>query len=239
MQIPGGFTRIELLVAMAIFAIMGVGMYAAFGGFQKASAITERDSKRLGELQRAFRVMGRDLQQMVPRPVRDEFGSEAPLPSLVGSTEQIELTRTGWSQPPFLTRQRSELQRVKYVLEEGGLKRFYWPVLDRAQDSSAISLMLIEDVERIRFRFFARQSSQTGAAELVEQDTWPTQEMGFNRIEQSPCGIVSRADIALPLVVEIEMTLKDLGALSRKFLVADGYEEVFTSACTPANQPQT
>ena len=77
--------------------------------------------------------MQRDIEQVVPRTVRDEYGdAQSPL---VGG-EDLQLTRAGWRNPGG--RQRSTLQRVGYALEEQQLVRYCWSVLDRAQDSEPL-----------------------------------------------------------------------------------------------------
>jgi general secretion pathway protein J len=219
----------ELLVAMVIFAIMGAGMYTVFNSFQTAKQITDRESVRLGQLQRAFRFIGKDIQQMVARPVRDEFGSELRLPALKLGQDQFEFTRTGWSQPPFAERQRSELQRVQYVWEEGALKRFHWSVLDRAQDSGTEKLVLLEGVTAVSYKVFALNEQK----QLAEFTEWPTVQQGMNSIPKEVCGITGQAEIALPLMVEVSVELEDLGKIARKFLVANGYEEAFFGPCAP------
>ncbi|MCB1656922.1 MAG: type II secretion system minor pseudopilin GspJ, partial [Pseudomonadales bacterium] len=74
MQAARGFTLLELLVAVAIFALLGVGSYRLL-----ASTISVRDTAKahdaaLIQLQRSFIVMNRDLSQAVARPIRDQYG---------------------------------------------------------------------------------------------------------------------------------------------------------------------
>ena len=70
-----GFTLLELLVAMGIFAVIGAmalgGLNAVVGQETQAQAQTER----LAMLQRALRLIGTDLGSAEPRFVRDELGT--------------------------------------------------------------------------------------------------------------------------------------------------------------------
>ncbi len=218
---------------MVIFAIMSAGMFAVFNSFQLVKERTDRDSMRLSELQRAFRFIAKDVQQAVARPVRDEYGSPERLPAMVSLNDQLEFTRTGWNKPAFLNRKRSELQRVKYAVEEGKLKRFYWYVLDRAEDSTPKNTVLMDGVESIRFKFYRI----TEQKRLLEELTWPPQDYSVNNQSESEnglggCNIESKTEIALPEVVELIVTLEDLGEISRKFLVAGEYENVYEHACS-------
>ena len=102
--------------------------------------------ERLGELQRAIQIMQRYVLQMTARTVRDEMGD--PLPTVrVGNDILLELTRSGWRNP--LRQRRSELQRVAYQLRDETLFRYYWNVLDRAEDSQPAAQELLHDVKAI------------------------------------------------------------------------------------------
>ena len=212
-----GFTLIELLVSMAIFSIMAGGMYLVFNNFSKVKEITDRDSKRLAELQRAFSFMHKDLSFVIPRPVTDEFDSKNPLDALTSNGDKIEFTRSGWNSPPFLARKRSELQRVSYTLEEGVLKRNYWYVLDRAQDSLSRELVLLTDVDELSFVFYFEDSGS-----LKDSAQWPPLTIvGWPAI--MACGFHEENDIRLPDVVEMKIKTSDYGEISRKYSVLSGY----------------
>lgn len=212
-----GFTLIELLVSMAIFSIMAGGMYLVFNNFSKVKEITDRDSKRLAELQRAFSFMHKDLSFIIPRPVTDEFDSANPLDALMSNGDKIEFTRSGWNSPPFLVRKRSELQRVRYTLEEGVLKRNYWYVLDRAQDSLSRGLVLLTDVEELSFVFYFEDSGS-----LKDATQWPPLSI-VSWPDIIPCGFTEENDIRLPDVVEMKIKTPDYGEISRKYSVLSGY----------------
>ena len=214
---PKGFTLIELLVSMAIFSIMAGGMYLVFNNFSKVKEITDRDSKRLAELQRAFSFMHKDISFIIPRPVTDEYDTENPLDALTSNGDKIEFTRSGWNSPPFLARKRSELQRVSYTLEEGVLKRNYWYVLDRAQDSLSRELILLTDVEELSFIFYFEDSGS-----LKDSAQWPPLTI-VNWPEIFACGFIEENDVRLPDVVEMKIKTSDYGEISRKYSVLSGY----------------
>ena len=212
-----GFTLIELLVSMAIFSIMAGGMYLVFNNFSKVKEITDRDSKRLAELQRAFSFIHKDLSFIVPRPVKDEYGSLEPLDSLKSTGDSVEFSRSGWNSPPFLARKRSELQRVSYSLEEGKLKRDYWYVLDRAPDSVSRSLYLLNDVEELSFAFYYQNNDK-----LEEVNEWPPNTI-LTLDNIASCGVTLANQIRLPEIVEIKLKTPDYGEMTRKYSVLSGY----------------
>lgn len=187
-----GFTLVEMLVALAIFAVLGVISATLMERTIANEEILGVRSERLAEVQRAMRFLKRDLMQITNRPIRDLLGD--PLqPVLVGDDGLIEFTRLGWRNP--VQARRSELQRVAYQMHEGTLHRAYWNVLDRAQDSEPVVQPLLAEVEQIEF--FAVDANGD------EHSFWPPQEDApadasnqlvaiLMRIDCQPFGFVER-----------------------------------------------
>jgi general secretion pathway protein J len=145
-----GFTLLELLVALAIFSLIAVMSYDGLKTVLNTQAATEVQADALAELQKVYLLVQRDIEQVVPRPVRDEYGDEQP--ALTGEVA-LQLTRGGWSNPAG--RLRSSLQRVGYAFEDRQLVRYSWAVLDRAQDSEPQRQVLMGDVEEMAIRYLA------------------------------------------------------------------------------------
>lgn len=139
-----GFTLLEVLVAMSIFAIIGL---AANQMLRTASTIHDQVEVRSADylaLVKAITVLERDISQFVPRGIRDEFGDYRPALAINNGAFVLELTRTGWRNP--LGFPRSSLQRVAYSLTDQTLSRHFWLVLDRAEDSQFISQEILSEV---------------------------------------------------------------------------------------------
>ena len=183
-----GFTLLEILIAMAVFAVMAAMAYAGLGAVLDTRAATEQRSERIAQLQQTLYLMNEDLAQALPRPVRDEFGAEQPAFSGGGAETILTLTRSvpEWS----ALSSRSQLQRVSYRLESGGLYRQVWTVLDRTQQSRFRRRKLI-DVVGLDLRFYGEEWRQH----------WPVSEAG------------------LPRAVEANFNLAGLGLVQRLFLV--------------------
>ncbi|TAN64920.1 MAG: type II secretion system protein GspJ [Methylobacter sp.] len=146
-----GFTLLEILIAMAIFAIMSVMAYSGLRVLLDARAATSIRSERLAELQVTLYLLGEDLAQAIARPVRDEYGT--PELSVRGgvSGELLSLSRSvpAWSAYQV----GSQLQRISYRFEQGSLYRLAWTTLDRTQQTEHRRRKLIA-LEKIRLRFF-------------------------------------------------------------------------------------
>ena len=76
-----GFTLLELLVAVAIFAVVGTLALSGYTQLQKQSEYAEQRLERTREVQRAVQTLAQDLEQAEPRPVREPLG-ESQLPAV-------------------------------------------------------------------------------------------------------------------------------------------------------------
>ncbi len=154
-----GFTLLEVLVAMAIFAILSVLAYGGLMVVLDQRALAEEQTDAWRELQLSLQLLGRDLQQLQPRPVRDEIGDryEPAFQSRPGRSNALEFTRGGWTNPAGLP--RATLQRVAYRVEDGALLRIYWPVLDRTLNTEPVVSRLIEDIDGLDLRMLDTQGS--------------------------------------------------------------------------------
>lgn len=207
-----GFTLIELLVAMTIFAVLSTAMYTVFSSYQQTKEITDRDARRLADLQRFFGQFGREIQQTIPRPVRDEYGSDDRLPAMQGTRDTIEFTRAGWNQPPFATTLRSELQRVAYAVEEGFMVRSQWLVLDRASDTQPIRTPILENVSEVSFKYFSLDENNA----IQESEAWPA-ALQDNSGQPQTYWPPSPREVGLPVLLQITVVTPDTGPISRSY----------------------
>ncbi|HEY7642539.1 MAG TPA: type II secretion system minor pseudopilin GspJ [Steroidobacteraceae bacterium] len=196
-----GFTLLEVLVAVFVFAIVAALAYGGYNQLSRQNDIVERNAGRTRAIQAAVQRMAEDFEMIEPRPIREPLG-EAIEPALRSDkrTETLaELTRSGWSNPAGVS--RSTLQRVAYRLDDDKLERGYWNALDRTLTSEPTSAVLLDRVRAVSFRFMDQNQSW--------HDEWP------------PLGY-SGADAARlrPIAVEITLELEDWGKLVRLVEVA-------------------
>ena len=117
----------------------------------------------------------------------------------------VVLTRGGWSNPTGL--QRSELERVAYVFENGTLVREHWNVLDPTLSSAAIKRNLMKHLRGVRFRYFVPQTRSW-------VDTWPTAQVGAESVQDS-------AFRMRPEAVEVTLDTREWGKVVRVFETAN------------------
>jgi general secretion pathway protein J len=214
-----GFTLLELLVAVAIFALIGAMAYGGLQSVMDQQFVTSQQSQRLADLQKVYRIMQRDLEQLVNRRIRNEFGDS--VDALVGGSgfDGVEFSRAGHPNPAgFL---RSEIVRVAYIPDQDTLLRRTWRVLDRAQDSRPDEQLLVEDMRAFSIRFLDQEDEWA--------DRWPPLQS-----EQAAGGV------DFPRAVEVQLELDDIGILNWIFSLPQAFVAgVQPAGGTPAgNQDQ-
>lgn len=192
-----GFTLLELLVALTVFAIMSVAAYGGLRNVLFTRATVEEQSRRLAAVQLAVFRLEQDIEQAVPRGIRDEYGE--PQAALLGgelNDDRLTLTRAGWDNP--LGQPRANLQRVAYRLRDGRLWRLHWDVLDRGGLVEPRETLLLERVREFRVRFLEKKDWR---------NDWPPPASDETDKKKDPD--------SLPRAVEIVLTLEDWGEITR------------------------
>ncbi len=188
-----GFTLVEILIALFVFAIMStiatVGLTSVIRSYERSSIHFER----LAELQIAMTIMQQDMTQMINRPILDNVSERQPAFSAT-RPEYFEFTRVGYSNPQ-MTLPRSTLQRVAYQWQDNQLIRTTWPVLDRATNTAPMQRILLTDVTQMQIRFLSDKNQFF--------TSWPTPQ----------------AASVFPKAIEITLNLKDYGSIQRLFLI--------------------
>jgi general secretion pathway protein J len=126
-----GFTLIEMMIALLIFALLAAGGVSLLSFGVKAQAVAGKKLDDVAALSRLDGVLVADLAQAMPRQTRDEGG--AIRPAFEGSNGQtlLRLVRGGWDNVDGAP--RASVQKVAYVLsEDGTIQRVGYPMLDGA-----------------------------------------------------------------------------------------------------------
>jgi general secretion pathway protein J len=140
-----GFTLLELVVALAVFAVLATLAYGSLGHLLGAREQLAARADALGRVQLAFSLLERDCLGAAPRPVRDELGDAEPALRRAADGS-FEITQGNWSNP--LDQPRAQLQRVRWQLRDGVLYRDAWPVLDRVPGSKPQAQRMLQGVQR-------------------------------------------------------------------------------------------
>lgn len=192
-----GFTLIEVLLAIAIFAVISLASVSIFDGVIQSEEISKNKMSRLNEIQRALLIMERDFLQISYRSVRIE--GEAPITDFIYSegsdfssqTATIAFVRGGWTNPGLLI-PRSDLQSVAYRLEGNILERLHYNFVDSVVGEEPKVRQLISNVNAFELMYFY-------------QNKWQKKVVKGQ----------------LPQAIQIKIETDDFGLIERKFLVVD------------------
>lgn len=192
-----GFTLLEMLIAMAIFAMLGLAANAVLQTVITNDDVTQTFAEKLKGLQQGFGALERDLNQMVARTPRSleegrgktvfQTGSDI----LDSEMDALVFYRLGWLNPEGLL-PRGSLQSVAYVVQEGNLERWYYHYPEPEFGSEPIKTVLMRDVISVEYAFYM-------------EDRWE------NTVQATK----------LPKAVAIKVELEEIGKIERKFLLPE------------------
>jgi general secretion pathway protein J len=199
-----GFTLIEILVAMAIFTIIGLASTSVLNSVINSDKLSSERFGKLEELQRAMLTIERDILQIVPRKVR--INSE-PVSAVISGGEDVfdsdadglGFVRAGWHNPQMLL-PRSTLQAIGYRLQERQLQRLYGNYVDNVIGYEPKIKILLSDVEDFRVSFL------TETKQLEEPNEWKE----------------TYSSATLPIAISITIVSKTFGDIRREFILANG-----------------
>lgn len=144
------FTLIEILIALAVFAILATlsasAIYYAFDTRQRVSAKAEQ----LLDLQLALGLFEQDTAQTIARTVRSK--NMQIIPAFIGKNNYLEVTRTGYINPDA-QQKRSTLQRIAWICKDSSLLRRSWPQLDIVERSNYQEKTILKNLKHCSFAY--------------------------------------------------------------------------------------
>ena len=190
-----GFTLFEMMIAVSIFALMGVIAFGGLNEMTRNGQIVGDANDRLSDLQFAVVYFARDWAQVSPRRIRNQYGDEEF--NIVINGNVITFTRSGWSN--LLGHRRSSLQRVQYYVTDNQLRRRHWLSLDQGVGEEPVDVLLLDDVESMEVEF------QNALRQPIR--LWP--------VESDLTG-------GSPILLSVSLELPDLGEIHRLLEVPNG-----------------
>ena len=191
-----GLTLIELMVALAVFAVLGVLSYRALSEVANSHTRLEAGFERWRAIGRSLQRIDADLLQVVSTVGRNagQAGSDGipPAPLNRAANAPMLLTRAADGGGPELQLLRLDdsrgVRRVGYRLVDGRLEWLRWSGRDALGEPSVE--LLLDRVRGLRWRFLQRNN---------RLDAWPPGD--------------TRAP--LPDAVILELDLDGVGVLTR------------------------
>ncbi len=201
MKRESGFTLVELMISLAIFALLVTLAYGSVNLLMDANRRVQEPQADFQQLQWAMALVERDLHQMVLRKRNAGYSEqEAALivPEDSGLGALLTFTRGGnpdmaWQLRDGSGQMRSTLQRVSYALENKTLVRRSWDLVDYVDNTEPVTTTLLTQIEAVKLQFLATKGGEF-------QTTWSETEK-------------------LPVAIEIIIKHERFGELRRIFLV--------------------
>ena len=214
MRYQRGFTLVEVMVAVALLALLSIVTFSAVQSALRSFESLTTKTQRQSELATALGILNDDFYNMSPRPVRNAPSThrEAFLVRGPEETYFVEFTRAGL--PVYklsgeqlkslgLASPQTGLARVAYQFTEEAIYRYEWAVLDadRSQDQDAIEArraLILSDVDDVQILTYSRDRDGS----LREEPSWP------------PVSARRQETLSqLPQAVSLLIRLQDLGEL--------------------------
>ena len=136
-----GFTLIELVVAMAIFAMLAAAGWKVFDGLMKTRERATLQAERLSNWQMTYGQMLRDMSQVTARPIQTAQGPQA---ALLSDGQTLSFTRTGRIDPRI--GQLDGLERVRYEIQNNELVRLSLSQPDQWDVTPPMRQVMLKDV---------------------------------------------------------------------------------------------
>jgi general secretion pathway protein J len=205
MRSQRGFTLLEVLIAIGITAVIGLGVWQVLSGIIQSRDRVDELATQFEALQRTMLFLERDITQVVNRPARNIYGDYELALTSRETDYALMLTRQGWRNPLGL--RRSSLQRVAWEYTGDEVRRRYWVSVDQGQEDESTDTLMLERVTDFSIRFMDQQRNW--------RDDWPTDESLASQ------ALGAKPEVPLPTGIEVTINHERFGTLTRTFPLPD------------------
>jgi general secretion pathway protein J len=147
-----GFTLLEVLIAIAIVALLALMGYRALSALSESESRLSAEATKWRTLDLFFARLEADLREAVPRPARSGAARDPAWMAAVdaGGNGALAFSRAG---PDFAIDPGSVGQRLGYRLRNGSIEVLYWPGYDRPRDGEPAAYALLSGVTQFRLSY--------------------------------------------------------------------------------------
>jgi general secretion pathway protein J len=149
-----GFTLVELLVALAIFALISGFAYRGLNALLDSREALQKDARKWRDVALFVGRVERDLGAVLARTSISSSGTPlAPVASSLDTPSQgdgLMLTRSG---SPLQENALAAPQRVAYRFRDGHVERLTWASVDAAPREEPIAVTVLAPAKSLAFRF--------------------------------------------------------------------------------------
>ena len=163
-----GFTLVELLVAIAIFAVLSALGWKVFDYLIKIKERNTQHEQRLGQLQEAYQQVLRDTVQIVP--ITANVAGQVQ-PAVMLQNGQLTFSKTGVTDP--LMQGIPPEERVEYIYkaDEKKLYRYKYKNLNQTGNDQPETSVLLDSVDQFQIMLLnPNEMAQWPEVALSEND---------------------------------------------------------------------
>lgn len=242
-----GMTLIELMVSIAIMAIIATGAYQVLSNLQASHDRLEIKTQQIDALQRFWYLLSQDAQFATDRFIRvnndERFGVESDdnfekrPEAFAGQVGLVQFSRRAGLPRLNDGIAQSELRRVAYATESDILYRFQWTQMDSIEGEVPVGQVMLEGVQSLTFRYgFASGgptltgvtagSAASGNNQTPTTWTWftqwpapnPNSQTGVQATgAQNPATQNLLSQTTVPNLLEVSLELEGVGSMTRLF----------------------
>lgn len=163
-----GFTLIEIMIAVAIFAVIASIVGPALFQFLEIREKATAKQDQLEGLQKTFLFLANDLRYASNRLGKNEFGEPADATMIVGDDSLIELTA---AYPDLNLGGLGVPRRVSWQLEDGVLQRIQSPVMDPDGDTRVLKQSILSDVRDVEIELSIVEDGRDNTTKKWDEQT--------------------------------------------------------------------
>lgn len=188
MKKRSGFTLVELLVAIAIFAVLSALGWKVFDYLIKIKERNTQHEQRLGQLQEAYQQVLRDTVQIVP--ITANVAGQVQ-PAVMLQNGQLTFSKTGVTDP--LMQGIPPEERVEYIYkaDEKKLYRYKYKNLNQTGNDQPETSVLLDSVDQFQIMLLNPN----------EMAQWPEVTLSENDVTQAKI---------LPRGLKINLTVNEV-----------------------------
>ncbi len=181
-----GFTLLELIVAVAVFALVAVMAQAGLSAVVSAAEANRLAAEQTREIDLLLLRLDREMAQVIARPVRGAYGDTRA--AIQGGADQMEYSSLSFFEG-------AQVAPVRRGIELRGKQLIIWQQsrLDAGPGTQRRETVLTDQVQRFRVSYL--QGSESF-------DRWPPRRG-------------NRGPKVLPVAVELRLELEGFGAIER------------------------
>ena len=226
-----GFTLLELMVAMAIFAMLAVAGWKVFDGVNRARERAQFHADNLAVLQYAYLQLQQDMNQMIPYQAVDTQGANssinnassnnaatnntnnsnqenapAPEPFMSLDAERISFMRFADPDPRYQS--SASVQHIEYIFADERLIRRQYTSLAGGSDSISLDSVLLDGVTAGRWQAYLPELS----AKFPNKDSSSNNSTSNNTVSGQLANSANKTSetILLPKGIALNFTYQDM-----------------------------